>query len=228
VAAFPDKMFQLVGGRLLPVSLPVSPFGIAGIWGTSDITYVVRNSGAFTTTMIALGGRLFRPAAAETVCDDFWDDDDDGLTDCADPDCTASPACAGLGACAPATVVTCGQTVSGTTVGGSSKWPFYGAGCVDRPETGREAHFVVRRATAGSIQLSLDATGTPAANLDLIVPGRTAGGACTPAQSCVASAQTSADPEVTSFAAAANTDYAVIVDGYAGATDTFQLTVTCP
>jgi redox-regulated HSP33 family molecular chaperone len=33
----------------------------------------------------------------ELVCDDAVDDDDDGLTDCDDPDCDDDPACADVG-----------------------------------------------------------------------------------------------------------------------------------
>ena len=46
------------------------------------------------------------PAAHETFCTDGLDDDCDGLIDCADPDCSANPACAGIvcdgdGVCEP-------------------------------------------------------------------------------------------------------------------------------
>jgi hypothetical protein len=59
--------------------------------------------------------RVARVASAEAGCLDGFDDDADGDTDCADPDCAAEPRCS----CAVDELVA-GTRVVGTTVGAAS------------------------------------------------------------------------------------------------------------
>lgn len=220
-----NQLFQYVGGRVLPVRPPVSPFFVQDAWGTRDATFFMAGNGTLPNEVNTLGGRMFQPAAAETVCDDFWDDDEDGLADCADPQCAAAPACVDPGACRPVVDLACGQTINGTTVGGATRWPFYGAGCQNVDETGREAYFRVERPTTGNIDLSLSGY---TANLDLIVASRSASGACLPDEACLAASQGTSATEAVTVSAAANTSYIVIVDGRAGATSAFTLQALCP
>ncbi len=42
-------------------------------------------------------GVPFEPADAESNCDDAFDEDCDGMTDCCDPDCAGDPSCSGSG-----------------------------------------------------------------------------------------------------------------------------------
>lgn len=211
---------ELIGGRWLPVVLKQGDHVVGSMFGLPDMLVF-----ADSNYVTALAGRTWTKAASELRCDDVWDDDGDGRTDCADSDCAASSACADPGGCHPITTLSCGQTTSSTTVGGATRWPYYGAGCVARNNTGPEAYFRIRRTTAGDIQLNL--TGYTG-DLDLIVSGKT-GGACTPDDSCLASSQlSSGTSESLTLAATANTDYIVIVDGVAGASSAFQLQAVCP
>lgn len=209
---------QYVGDRLL--QLRTSPSATyVDVLGLSDVTFFLDGSRGQVT---ALAGRLFAPTA-ETECDDVWDDDGDGKTDCADPECAASPACANGGGCQPIVDVSCGALYSGTTVDGATRWPYYGAGCSTRDESGPEAYVRVKRATAGPIQLALSS----ASDLDLIVSSSSAA-ACTPDERCLAAAQNAGGTESTSITATANTEYIVSIDGFAGASGAFTLQVTCP
>ncbi len=216
--------FQIVGGRVLPVRLPITAFFTNDIGGTGDLTWFARAGNP--DSVLALGGRMFRAAAAETVCDDFWDDDANGLADCADPACASNAACTQrAGNCQPFVLAPCGMSTPGTTIGGATRWPAYGPGCkAGRDEGSSEAFLIVRRATTGPINLSLSGF---SGDLDLVVSSMT-GNACTPDKSCLASAQTGSSPEATSFMATADTDYVVIVDGGSSQTSAFSLAVTCP
>jgi cysteine-rich repeat protein len=220
--------YQIVGGRVLPIQLEIPAYFVEDIGGTGDVTWFSRDGNA--TSVLALAGRMFRPASSETACSDFWDDDEDGLPDCADPDCSAAPACASGGGCQPVEDLTCSATmttVTGSTMDQTNRWPAYGPGCNSAVnEAGPERFFRVRRSTAGTIQIAMSQM---SADLDLVVADVAASGACLPETSCkAASQQQSSSGESVSFSAAANTDYIVIVDGRDGESGTFKLDVTCP
>lgn len=225
-----SAMRQYIGGRWLDVRMSSPALTGLAVWATSDLSVLVGSNPSGGVELAPLAGRIFRSSTAtETSCNDFWDNDADGVVDCADADCAASASCNATssgGACQPVIDLACAATnVPGTTVGGASRWAYYGAGCTTRDETGREAFYRVRRTTAGNITMTLSGS---TVDLDLIVSSMTASGACTPDSQCIASAQTSAQNPTVTFAAAANTDYIVVVDGYQGAAGTFSVSVACP
>ena len=80
-------------------------------------------------------------------------------------------------------------------------------------------------AAAGSFNVTVTVSGL-SARLDLIVVGADPWGACAPVDGCIDASQNSGTQEVT-FAAGANKAYYFIVDGYAGSTSTFDISVSC-
>lgn len=216
------RLFHYAGGRFLPLSTQGAATNFDDITANGDLTLFLGN-GPFR--VLALGGKLpYTYAATEIGCANGWDDDNDGLRDCSDPDCAANPACANTGACRPIVDVACGAMTTGTTVGGTTWWPYYGAGCLTRDESGPEAYVRVRRSTDGPISLELS---NYTANLDLVI-AETTGTACTPEKRCLASSQTGESTENVIIAATANVDYIAIVDGALGASGNFTLRVACP
>jgi hypothetical protein len=212
------QLLQFVGGRWLPFAQREPGSSNFDLMSGPDFTVLLT-----MYDVDVLAGRVYTTAASEMVCDDGWDDDEDGETDCADGECSGTPECAGTGACRPVIDVACGGTVSATTIGGGTRYPYYGAGCAPDDETGPERYYRVHRAAAGTIQVALDAT----ADLDLIVAD-SEGTACIPDEQCLAASQGGTGAEAVSIAAAADTDYVVIVDGSAGAAGDFTLDVSCP
>jgi hypothetical protein len=218
LAATQNQLLQFVGGRWLPLARVSQAASVWELSPSDNFTLVLGNG-----RLDFLAGRIFTPTAGETDCADLWDDDGDGDTDCADAECSGDAACGGTGACSPIVDVACGASASGSTTGGATRYPYYGAGCAPRDEGGPERYYRVSRASAGAIDLAL----TAASDLDLVVAA-TAGTACIPDEQCLAAAQTASGNETLSIAAAADTDYVVIVDGSAGAAGDFTLEVTCP
>jgi len=217
-----QRLFHYVGGRFLPIRPPDG----ARIWhdltSTSDILYAMGDS---PFDLVALTGRWTYPDdATETECTNGWDDDLDNTLDCADSDCAAAPECAAGGVCNPTTTVACGQSVSGTTVGGTTWWPYVAGGNPSVDESGTEAFFRVTRPTDGAITVKIK---NYTANLDLAVSGMT-GAACTPDRQVLGASQTSDVTETVTFTATANSEYIAIVDGQLGASGAFTLEVTCP
>lgn len=86
----------------LVVPLAAGQQALIGIDG-----YRAVDQGAFS-----INGRLASPT--EIVCDDTVDDDVDGLLDCIDPDCSGAPSCAFV---CPDVTENAAATVVGTTVG---------------------------------------------------------------------------------------------------------------
>jgi hypothetical protein len=96
------------------------------------------------------------------ACDTPGDEDGDGLSDCADPDCAADPACQDPDACQTAAVVNCGEHISSTTAGGASV--FEGYSCLNQStEAGPEKGYALTMPAAVQVTVTL----TPQAGHDL-------------------------------------------------------------
>ncbi len=161
------------------------------------------------------------PAAAEAVCDDGLDDDEDGLVDCEDPDCFgASAAC--QPACVPdtdlAAAMTCPSDVdSWSNDGAGSTNVVDGYGCNSFAYTGPEYVYTYVATTDTSVTVTLS---DESAETDVLVL-EDKGLGCNPA-SCLTDGLSSA-----TFQATAGKTYYIVVDGYEGASGDYVLDFTC-
>lgn len=174
---------------------------------------------------VCAGGACACPGgAAEVACGDQKDDDCDGFVDCDDPDCAADAACAAPGVCAPVGVLSCGSSVSGTTVGGPKKISNVGCNGVGNP--GPEAYYAFTTPVAKTVTITLDGAGGLYPDLDLAIVGAT-NGDCDYAKKCIAWGWGATNDEVETFKATAGTTYYVLVDSGLAAGDAFTLSVAC-
>jgi hypothetical protein len=160
--------------------------------------------------------------ATERDCHDGFDDDCDGLVDCADPDCNADPYCNAGGACHAPILMRCGSTTNGNTVSHMARIDRYA--CDPRLETGKEEFYQLVPPNSGQVMVHLDAS----VDLDLVVMEANASGACDPLAGCVAAASTPATSEDVTFTAVAGRKYIIAVEGYDDAKGAFTIRATCP
>jgi len=113
--------------------------------------------------------------------------------------------------CTNATTLSCGQTVSGTTVGGASNVTTYN--CQTWSESGPEKVYKIVTTSAGNLTATLS---NMTVDLDVFIVSSCSENAC------VASGDNAA-----SYASAPAGTYYIVVDGYNGASGTFSLNVTC-
>jgi hypothetical protein len=221
-------------GRLLhydgiswtPIRVP-APTGmfLRGVAATSRSLVVVGEDGSN-----GFAQRLsFSVRPTEINCRDAWDDDGDGMPDCADADCAGDDYCKAGGVCPPVndTPLACGAMITdGSTIGRTPARDYYT--CNPNPETGPESIYELVPATSGSTTVTLSGFGS--AELDLVVVGAmTNTPACDPDAACIgSSAQTGSSTETVTFTATAGRSYYLIVDGRNGASSTFNLGVSCP
>jgi hypothetical protein len=147
----------------------------------------------------------------ELDCDDDIDDDDDGLTDCADEDCLLAPVC--VQTCMAEGPIGCGEAISGTTEGADSTIHVYATYAADF--TGPERIFAFGGATAGTA-VEVRLVGAPP-DLELLVLGEV----------CASDAAVLTGPTQALFAPIAAVTYYVVVDGRNGAFGAFDLTLDC-
>jgi hypothetical protein len=197
----------------------------AAVDGRAALSAVAAADGAWLVELTAAGGpdcadytlalALDRTGCAtETRCTDGVDDDGDGATDCADPDCAGTPACAVGRTCAAPAPVRCGETVTADTRGAVNAFVAYACGADG--ESGPEHVWALTLAEAGPVTVTLSGM---TADLDLFLLA----GDCSPG-SCVA-ASTGLSFERFTFQGAAGVPYFVVVDGYEGAAGAYALTV---
>ncbi|MFH2009213.1 MAG: kelch repeat-containing protein [bacterium] len=153
----------------------------------------------------------------EGVCNDGVDDDCDGLVDCADPDCAASPSCVAVGVCSPIQSIACGGSVSGSNAGSNNIATY--PGCGGMPGSGPEAYY--RLVTPGAANVTATISGLTV-DLDFYAIG----GSCDP-NTCLDYSSSVSPSETVSFAAQAGVPVYLVVDGWGGAVGSFNLSVTC-
>ncbi len=134
------------------------------------------------------------------------DEDQDGLSDCDDPDCDRHPACQGDDACVTAAPIRCGDRISGDTGDGPILFGEYSClaeGSMDGPELG---YFIdIPAGTRATAVL----TSTGEADLDLfLVPA--AGQGCDPGACADASIEYNPDPDQIAFLLPAGGAYLVV------------------
>ena len=198
---------------------------------------------------------FMQSAWPDEICNNFVDDDSDGVVDCADPDCAWSGSC-------QATETSCGDGVDndgdgvhdcqdGDCFGDGSCVGFtcdastllgcgdveagtntggpsdiVNYGCGGVPETGPEASYAFVAPT--STQVTVTVSGLTA-DLDVYVISAFANGGCEWSTGCITHSSTGGtNDEQLTFNANAGELYYIVVDGFSGATSNFNLGVTCP
>lgn len=218
------RLLHYDGISWTPVRVPSSASAtFRGVSATARSVIVVGETGSDGFAQRLSFGR----APIETNCRDTWDDDGDGLPDCADDDCAGDTYCTTGGAChtVNTTPLACAATVLGSTIGLTPSRDYYT--CDANPETGPEAMYVFVPTSSGQVTVTLSDFG--ASDLDLVAVGAMQNSpACDPDLSCLGASSTSATPETVTFTATAGRPYYFIVDGRNGASGSFSLQVTCP
>ncbi len=150
--------------------------------------------------------------------DSAMDDDDSAMDD--DDSVMDDDDSGGEELCADPTPIVCGDALIGeTTVGGPADIDTYG--CSGLEFTGPEAYYEFTPEETGLVQIDMTPT---AADLDLMIVGQGADG-CDP-DDCIESG-TEVGGESVQFVAEQDVTYTIIVDGWDGAEDTFDLSLTC-
>jgi hypothetical protein len=188
-------------------------------WSAPDAAFFVGDNATVVRWRHACG-------VEEHACGDRWDNDCDGLINCADPDCDGDAECIAGGYCAGAAAISCNTTIMGTTVSGPSNIDAYycGASAFDGQE--RAYRFIAPASGTAT------ATVTPATggnSVGLVALGAFDNGACDPLGSCINAAQAfSTTPVPVTFAVTAGDTYYVVVDSEVGQKFGFSLQLQCP
>jgi hypothetical protein len=158
------------------------------------------------------------PPLPPEVCGSGYDEDGDGLVDCDDSDCAAAAVCQAVGTCNSAFTLGCGGTDSWSNNGTGSTNVISSYGCSTWNESGPEYTYQFTAVATGTVDVALSDMG--GVDLDIFVLDG-ASGVCNEGN-CTANGNTSA-----SFTAVAGHTYYFVVDGYSGATGSYDISVTC-
>ncbi len=210
------------GDAWAPMGLPIDD--IYGMWVQNSDSYFVGNIATLDTTDGSAMTFTRTILPTEERCQDPWDNDGDGLSNCFDSDCVADAACVEGGPCQPATAIACGDT---TPVGTST---YTGVAhlddlpCLDHATPGPEASYRLVAPADGMITVTLaDPTGL----LDLVqLDPLTATPACDVSH-CTAATANMDQTQSISFMATANATYYFLVDGPSNTAEPFTLSATC-
>jgi hypothetical protein len=214
-----SRLLHYDGISWTPIKVPTTSTVLRGVAATSRSLIVVGDNGFAQRLSFSL-----RPS--EVSCRDAWDDDGDGMPDCADADCATNELCKSGGTCPVVADVECGKTYTGTTLGRTPGRDYYT--CDANAEAGPEAIYRIVPAANGSATATLSAYAPN--ELDLVVVGAMPStDACDPDAACVSSSSTTATAtEAVNFPTVINRPTYIIVEGRtADAAGPFTLTVTC-
>ena len=145
-------------------------------------------------------------------------DDDDSTEPPTGDDDDSTDASTGSGVCTPVGVLSCGDSLSASTLDPGATNAVDAYACSSWTETGPEIAWSFTASTSESVTAALSNIQS-GEDLDIFVVQDS--GACDAAD-CVASGNTEA-----TFEAVAGATYHVVVDGYFGAAGTFDLALTC-
>jgi hypothetical protein len=145
------------------------------------------------------------------VCDDDFDNDGDDMTDCWDDECQSDAACQ---VCTESETITCGDTKSGSNSGGSSDLNNYS--CSDWDESGPEKVYKFVPTQSGHAEAYLHDI-EEGIDVDIFILENS----CTN-ETCI-----EAGDESGNWLAQDGKTYYIVVDGYSGASGTFEITLDC-
>jgi hypothetical protein len=210
--------------RVLDANGQPTTMDLRGVAATPRSVIVVGGDLANNTGFVQRLSFSVRPS--EVSCRDAWDDDGDGMPDCADSDCASDAYCEAGGACVVAQQLTCGMPITGSNLGRTSVRDYYR--CSANAELGPDVLYRFDASSTTTVTATLSGFG--AANLDLVVVGAmTATSACDPDFACLGASSTSNATESVTFAVTAGQSYYVAVEGRdAGAAGNFTLSLSCP
>jgi hypothetical protein len=156
------------------------------------------------------------PLFGDEDCGNSLDDDGDGLADCFDPDCATDSAC--LHECSAAATLSCGEILSANNGGPGHSDAIDGYGCTTWDESGPEYAFEFTATITEEVTAVLTVAGH--GNLDVFVLDGD--------EECDGTACLAYGASTVHWTANAGQDYLIVVDGYAGAQDSFSLELLCP
>jgi hypothetical protein len=194
-----------------------------------DYFVVVDGADAGANGVFALTLSFAQPIPAETACSNAADDDFDGLTDCADPDCASKNLCLATDQCLVGATLGCGQEVQTDLSGSDVTDVVSDYSCPGYSGTG---YVGPEHTTAWIAQCDGTATATLAslsgaeAMVDLFV---LAGEAPCDGQACLAVGYfepTQSLARVT-FPTTAGASYRLVADGFSGAVAATSLGIHC-
>ena len=189
------------------------------------------NSYYFVVDGQGAGGQPFQLSLdcmprSEVLCGDGNDEDQDGMTDCEDPDCKYSPDCPAA-TCLPIWTLACNATDFGSNygLGSTDHVTTYNSmvenkGCLDNQWEYSGPEFAYRFDAPGDFNVSVKLT-NETAQTDLLIL-KDSGNGCDPVE-CVAWGL-----KKVTFPAQAGETYYFVIDGYGGAAGAFNIEVTCP
>ena len=166
----------------------------------------------------------------EFDCGNGLDDDGDGLTDCADPDCFVFPECTDQGSCLPIDVLQCpSQFVNSSNAApGNTNEVTDWCGQGFDGWTGPEIAYIFLPTNTTDVQITL---GGLDEDLDLTVllaePGGPDGATCNPELCVDENWDGGTAPETVQFEAFAGQPYIIAIDGWDGAISDFTLSLDC-
>lgn len=182
-----------------------------------------------------LGAEVFSRACAPTEerCEDPWDNDCDGLTNCADDDCKNALGCARGGACETSVRLECGTTISASTYTGIARIDDFPCLGVSTPGPEASFRFVGESNRQVTVTLAVsnpDMLADPPDDLELLVtsarPGLVPGAGSCDVQQCSPATATSPGRSLTFTEAQDELRY-IVVDGPLSTARDFTLTVDC-
>jgi hypothetical protein len=151
-------------------------------------------------------------------CDSGYDDDGDGLVDCADPDCAAAASCQTPATCVQAWSLTCGSTDSASTLSPSATNAVTTYGCSSWNESGPE--YTYEFVAPGNQNVEVSLSNLNGTDLDIFVLDNSSG-------SCNEGNCADQGNVLASFSSVAGQTYYFVVDGYQGAAGSFDISVAC-
>ncbi len=166
------------------------------------------------------------PVPVETNCTDKVDNDKDGMTDCADTDCAADPACK-TALCVPDYPFACGGTDNFNNSGTASTNQIDGYTCADgttNGETGNEYTYDFTSECDGPMTITLLKQGTATGFLDLYILD---GSKSCASASCLGHGLMSGNTATKTLDAKKGQKFFVVIDGYAGYSADFTIKATC-
>jgi hypothetical protein len=214
-----DVLLHYIGNSWAPMSTGIDD--VFGLWSEKQDSYFVGSGDVARVRRTELD--------VEGRCGDAWDNDEDGLANCADADCYAADqsldvGCAAGGSCGPTTPLTCGYVSDATASNYTGIARIDDLPCLDHATPGPEASYRLIADHDGMIVVTLD---DPGGRLDLVQLDPFDGTRTACDVGHCSAAPTSGDRSVMVNAVTGGIYY-FVVDGPEAVAETFTLSVTCP
>tara|TARA_Y100001968_G_scaffold322549_2_gene358797 strand:+ start:98 stop:1099 length:1002 start_codon:yes stop_codon:yes gene_type:complete len=158
------------------------------------------------------------PVVLTEVCGSGADEDGDGLVDCDDSDCATAVQCQLPSTCNAVWSLSCGESDSWSNDGVGSTQAISSYSCSGWNASGPEYTYEFIASASGNVDVTL--SGLNGVDLDLFVLDGSSG-------VCNESNCSDFGNNSVSFSAVAGETYFLVVDGFAGATGSYDIEVSC-